>query len=240
MLLIFVDETGDSKFKDYFGLSVTTINHNHYKKIKNGFQEILRNSDWNETIEFKGSYIFSVSSGDKTVPIDKRIDIAHSILDLNTANRNARMSCHYVRKEKTDNHKQQYLDTLPLILDKALPKLIKKGGGKDIAAVYCDYRSDITSFEVQNAIMPILQKKQYTLLEKVTMPHSNFHTVGILYADIIGYLSARIDTISNDSELFESIPADELKNNGKVKKLISSVDLIKKIKKLERYEVKTK
>ena len=29
---------------------------------------------------------------------------------------------------------------------------------------------------------------------------SNFHTVGILYADIVGYLAARIDTISNELE----------------------------------------
>jgi hypothetical protein len=237
MLLIFVDETSDSKFKEYFGLSVATINHSQYKKIKNGFQDVLRKGGWDETIEFKGSYLFSATNGDKSVPIEKRIEIASGILDLNTANKNARMSFHYVMRKKTENHKQEYLDTLPLVLNKALPKATK-GTGKDIAAIYCDHRSDITSFEVQNVIAPILKKKGFTLLEKVAMPHSNFHTVGILYADIVGYLSARIDTISNDSELFESIPVDQFENNGKVKKLKSSVELIKKIKNLDRYEVR--
>jgi len=88
--------------------------------------------------------------------------------------------------------------------------------------------------------MPVLNKKGFTLLEKVAMPHSNFHTVGILYADIVAYLSARIDTISSDIGLFESIPPEQLKKNGKVKKLKSSVELIKKIKNLDRYAVKVK
>jgi len=128
---------------------------------------------------------------------------------------------------------------LPSLLNKALPQATK-GSGKDVAAIYCDYRSDITSYEVQNIIMPVLNKKGFTLLEKVAMPHSNFHTVGILYADIVAYLSARIDTISSDIGLFESIPPEQLKKNGKVKKLKSSVELIKKIKNLDRYAVKVK
>ena len=30
MLLVFIDETGDDKFKDYFGLSCAVINTNFY------------------------------------------------------------------------------------------------------------------------------------------------------------------------------------------------------------------
>ena len=70
------------------------------------------------------------------------------------------------------------------------------------------------------------------------MVSSNFNTVGILYADMIGYLAARIDTISNDQELFENIPTDQLLNNGKVRKLKTSMALINKIKQLDKYEIK--
>ena len=59
MLLVFIDETSDSKFDDYFGLSISTINHTNYKTIKDGFQKILKESRWDESIEFKGSYLFS-------------------------------------------------------------------------------------------------------------------------------------------------------------------------------------
>jgi hypothetical protein len=72
------------------------------------------------------------------------------------------------------------------------------------------------------------------------MTTSNFNTVGLLYADIIGYLAARIDTISTDSELFEGITPEQFETNGKILKLKSSVNLISKIKNIGQYEVKVK
>lgn len=71
MLLAFVDETSDTKFKDYFGLCCATINSSFYRQIKDDFQRILTNGGWNPNIEFKGSYLFSALSGDTSVPIEK-------------------------------------------------------------------------------------------------------------------------------------------------------------------------
>jgi len=50
-------------------------------------------------------------------------------------------------------------------------------------------------------------------------------------------LNSRVDIISNDSQLFENIPPEQLLNNGKIKKLISSNKLLALIKKFNRYEV---
>ena len=123
------------------------------------------------------------------------------------------------------------------MLDKIIPKA-KKAGGKDVIAVYCDKRTDMTTSEIRKVLEPILAKRKYTLLENVVMTESDFNSIGILYADIVGYLSARIDTISNDVELFENIPQEELENNGKVKKLRSSKKLIGYIKSLKAFTVK--
>ncbi len=236
MELVFVDESGDTKFKDYFGLCVAVVNVVHYKSLKEGFQSILRKSEWEESIEFKGSHLFSASKGDVKVPIERRIDIASRVLNLNKSTSNARMRFHYGRRHDCEDIKGDYLEYLPALIEKALPKP-KKGKGKDVVAVSCDFRNDISAKEIQEVILPILNAKGYTLLEDVTTPHSNFETVGILYADIVSYLSARIDTISNDVELFENIPEDQLENNGKVKKLKSSQALIERVKKLDRYIV---
>lgn len=237
MLLVFIDETSDSKFKDYFGLCVATINSFHYKIVKEDFQNVLRKSNWDETIEFKGSCLFSATRGDTKVGIPERIDIAHSILDLNIAKQNARMRFHYLQhKANPKTHSEEYLGLLPKLLEKAIPTA-EKGGGKDVISVSCDYRSDIDRAKVHEIVEPVASKKGFTLFEEVTMPSSNFNTVGILYADIVGYLAARIDTISNDVELFENIPPEQLLNHGKVKKLKSSVELIAKIKKLDKYKV---
>ena len=238
MILVFVDECGDSKFKDYFGLSLSIVNSTYYSQIKNQFKKILTNSNWDLTEEFKGSYLFSASKGCKEVKIDERITIAGKILKLNIAKKNARMKFSYLHM-KSENQKDDYLKYLPALLNRVLPKA-KKGNGKDVISLFCDYRSDIKPKEIQKAVSSVLSEKKYTLLEQVVMASSDIDTVGILYADIVGYLSARIETITNDVELFERISDEELKTNGKIKKLKSSKELINVIKQYSAYEVKAK
>jgi len=235
MLLIFVDETSDSKFKDYFGLSCTIINSNFYSQIKKDFQKTLLEAEWNPNIEFKGSCLFSATKGCKNIEIEKRIDIASTILALNVSNKNSRMKFYYLRK-KSKNHKSDYLNYLPALLHKALPKT-KRGKGKDLLSLSCDKRDDINKDELWNSIYRVIRNKSYCLFEDVNIVTSNFETVGILYADIVGYLSGRIDNINNDSELFQNIPKHELENNGKIKKLKSSVRLINLIKQIKRFKV---
>jgi hypothetical protein len=238
MKLVFVDETSDSKFTNYFGLCCAVIDSFYYSQLKKQFHKILLKSGWDHNIEFKGSTLFSAKTGDISVGIDKRIDMANSILDLNTAKKNARISFHYFSKD-SKKHKDDYLTYLPKVLYKAIGNA-PRAAGKDIIAIQCDNRSDINIQEIREAVMPIVMKRKYVLFEDIVMPTSRFETVGILYADLIGYLEARVDTISSDIELFENIPASELKNNGKVKKLISSKKLLKQIKQLNLYKIKIK
>ncbi len=238
MLLAFVDETSDTKFKDYFGLCCATINSSHYRQIKDDFHKILIEGGWNPEIEFKGSYLFSALSGDKNVSIEKRIEITSAILALNTAKQNARMKFTYIKKT-SENQKEAYLKFLPILLEKALPKA-KKGGGKDILSLNCDRRDDISPKEIYDVASPVIHEKGYTLLEDIVISRSGFNTVGVLYADIVGYLYARVDTIANDSELFQNIPPEQWENNGKIKKLKSSTNLLGLIKKFDRYEVVVK
>ena len=58
MLLIFVDETCDSKFKDYFGLSVATINYTKYAKVKTEFQKILKKVSGMRTLNLRAPAYF--------------------------------------------------------------------------------------------------------------------------------------------------------------------------------------
>lgn len=237
MELLFIDESGDQKFKEYFGICVARINSAHYKTAKYGFQKILRESGWNETIEFKGNHLFSATKGDPNVSIEQRIDIAGQILDLNKSTVNARMRFHYFSRRDCKDFKTEYLKRIPQLIERALPTA-SKGRGKDIVSISCDFRSDICSNEIQNTILSIISKKGYTLLEEVTTPKSGFQTVGILYADLISYLSSRIETILNDIELFEGISPESVNENGKIRKLRSSKELIQRVKHLDRYIIK--
>lgn len=235
VILAFIDETNDAKFRDYLGLSCVIINSTFYRQLKNDFQNTLLEAGWDPKTEFKGSYLFSASQGCINIPIEKRIDIASRILALNTSNQNARMKFIFVQKD-SKNQKVDYLKLLPLLLKRGLSKA-SKGSAKDMLSLHCDYRSDISKEEVHDAIRDILKEKGYTLFEDVVISRSGFHTVGILYADIVGYLYARIDTITNDSELFEDIHPEEFNKNGKLKKLVSSMNLINNIKKFEVYKI---
>lgn len=236
MYLVFVDETGDQKSKKYFGLSIAVINSSFYSSIKKNFQKIIEKSTWDESVEFKGSFLFSASKGDSNVPIDERIDICSDLLKLNKSKINARMKFYYVVEKDCENPKEMYLKYLPKLLNKALPKA-KKRNAKDIVAIHCDKRDDITIDEIKLAVEPVLNKNKYVLFENITQSNSDFNTVGILYADIFGYLFARYDTISNDGELFENLTEEHKKTNGKYLKLQSSTKLLDLIKEFKAFEI---
>ncbi len=235
MIFVFVDETGDRKRKNYFGLCCAVINAANYVRVKKEFQRILLDSGWNPKYEFKGSFLFSASKGDPGVSVEQRVKIAQDILELNTAKINTRLSFHYFHTDSKD-HKQEYLTYLPPLIKKALPKVNHKNG-KDILSLQCDSRDDISPEEIYQAVKPVIETTGYTLFEGVQMPASGFHTVGLLYVDIVSYLRARYETIGNDSELFENVPPEEWKNNGKIRKFLSSNILLEQIKKLKVYEV---
>lgn len=239
MILVFVDETGDVKFKRYFGLSVAVVKHNFYRQIKEEFHAILHKHGWNPSIEFKGSYLFSATSGDTNISIDERIAIATEVLQLTASEANSRMKLFYLKHE-TDDPKADYLRTLPLLLEKALPRATDKRQGKDLLSLSYDRRDDMTPVEVRSTVLPTIEKRGYTLVEDVCMATSNYNTVGILFADIVGYLVARIDTISNDAELFENLTPEHMAQNGKLRKLQASKSLLENVRSLKRGQLVVK
>lgn len=236
MKLVFIDETSDAKERDYFGICIAVVDSVFYSNIKTEFQKILIDAGWDEDTEFKGSFLFSAKKGCLNIPVDTRVEIASKLLELNTAKSNSRIKFYYF-SNKTNDHKADYLEYLPLLLEKAIGKAQKKSG-KDIIAIHCDNRNDIDSLEVDTIIKDTINKKGYVLFEQVVQSKSNFDTVGILYADLVAYLVARIQVISNDNELFESLTPEELNTNGKFRKLESSRTLIDKIKNLDVFTLK--
>lgn len=235
MISVFIDESSDTKFKEYFGLCVATINSSFYPAVKDEFQNVLLKYHWDPSIEFKGSFLFSANKGDTSISVEDRVAIAQELISLNKSAVNARMKFHYFATN-SKNHKSDYLEYLPALLKKALPTAEKKRN-KNLLALHYDRRDDVTCSEIRQIITPILAEKSYILYEDVVMTVSRFNTVGILYADIVGYLQARIQTIKSDSELFENIEPEHWESNGKLKKLRSSTKILQGIKQLKLYKV---
>jgi len=230
MRLLFVDECGDSKKKDYLGLSVATVDGRFYPLLKRKTQAILQEGKWDSAVEFKGSVLFSGSKGCANVSVDGRITMAGALLDLNASDQNSRMRFSYGRL-KSSNHGADYLKHLPGLIDRILPKA-PKGAGKDLLAITCDERSDVNPRELHEALAPVTGNKGYVIHEAVVLARSSFHTVGLMFADIVGYLAARIDTIAADAQLFEGLTSEQLAKDGKYRKLASSQTLIEKVRNL--------
>lgn len=53
MLLVFVDETSDAKYKDYLGFCIAQMNSKFYPKIKSESLGLLQDHGWDPAIEFK-------------------------------------------------------------------------------------------------------------------------------------------------------------------------------------------
>jgi hypothetical protein len=235
MKLVFIDETGDKKFKDYLGLCIATIDARSYPLLKRESLKILEETGWDTETEFKGSFLFSATKGSSGVEVQERVDAAHRLLDLNTSDQKSRLKFAYGKMSST-NKGADYLAGVPQLLQirRVLPRA-SKGAGKNLISVTCDDRDDVKEDDLHRAIKPVLEEKGYIVLERVHQARSAPDAVGLMFADLVAYLVGRADTISNDAEFFEGLDQEQLKRSSKVRKLRSSTDLLKKIKRLDLY-----
>lgn len=235
MKLVFVDETGDEKFKDYLGLCIASIDSKSYPLLKRESNKILESAGWDKETEFKGKFLFSASQGCTEVDVQKRVDAAHRLLDLNTGKQKSRLKFAYGRMSST-NKGADYLAGVPQLLQigRILPKA-PKGAGKNLISVICDHRDDVKEDDLHNAIGPVLEDKGYVVFERVRQATSAPDAVGLMFADLVAYLVGRADTISSDAGFFEGLDQAQLKRSSKVRKLRSSTDLLSKIKRLDLY-----
>lgn len=235
MLLAFVDEAGDRDDREYLGFSILTINAIAYPGVKEEVRTILDRIDWDPTVEFKGSYLFSQSKGCSDVQVALRVEAASRIIELNAAATNSRMRFHYGRLRST-THGEDYLAHLPGLLKKALPRP-PKGRGKNLLSVACDQRTDVTLDQLQAALAPAVADRGWVLFERIASVRSSCDTVGIMLADIVGYLASRIDNLGSDAELFEGLTPEQVEANGSLRKLRSSTKLIGQIRRFGYYSL---
>jgi len=233
MRLVFIDECGDKTKPEYLGFCIATVDSRFYPLLKRQAHAVLKQINWDPKVEFKGSFLFSASKGCVTVSVEDRVKAAGALLDLNVSDKNSRMSFSYGRLDSL-NHGDDYLTNLPSLLDHALPRA-PKGAGKDLIAITCDERSDVPCTKLHSVLDSVVRQKGYVLLESVVTAKSSYDTIGLMFADVVGYLVARIDNIKVDADLFETLPSVKDLKNGKLKKLRSSTDLIKKVKRLTLY-----
>lgn len=234
MKLLFIDETSDSGNNNYLGVCAALIDATKYAEIKKEFLCALHEFGWDLGIEFKGSWLFSSSQGCKTVLINQRVELTKRIMSINSAASNSRIKFVYVYTS-IGSTKLDYLRLVGGAIEKALDTATTTRNGKNLLSICCDKRSDVLAENIEEIIEPILEKKKYVLIEGVNLMKSNTQTVGIVYADIVGYLKSRIDNIKVDSSLFENLDAEAAKKNTQLQKYLTSTEIIDSIKNMKVY-----
>lgn len=239
MKLLFIDETSDANNPKYLGICAALIDVSKYGSIKRDFHRYLGDFKWDPSIEFKGSWIFSSSKGCQAVPVEKRIELTKRIIEMNSSPKNSNIKFCYISNQDPDlNQTKQY----ELLIQPLLKRILKSSNttqhGKDVIAIYCDKRQDIDCKKIRIIISPILKEKKLILLEDIHFVQSNMQTVGLCYADIVGYLMSRIHNITVDSGLFENLDSEEARKNIQLKKFLTSREIIDSIKSMEAYKTR--
>ena len=55
MKLLFIDETSDTKYTEYLGFCIASMDSKSYSLVKSKSQKILEEISWKKQVEFKGS-----------------------------------------------------------------------------------------------------------------------------------------------------------------------------------------
>ena len=228
MQLVFIDETS---LNGTFCVSIVIISSAKYTKLKGEYLEILEKYKWDHRMdknEFKGKVIFSKNNPKTSegVTVETRIKICNELLEYVVGKKNKRMDVTFFSHEcEKDEEDKIYFDVVPRLLKKKLKKMPKKDS-KNCVAIFCDNfnrkRKDDLYQKMRQEIATVIRKKGLVFFEEIFFCDSTNYTVGITYADIIGYLVAK----------------KEFGNVRHTKKSKALETLLQNVKKIDKFEYK--
>ncbi|MBX2992411.1 MAG: hypothetical protein KF749_14765 [Bacteroidetes bacterium] len=236
MKLMFIDETSDSSNPNYLGVCGALVDATRYGDMKRQFMSTVGLYNWDPSIEFKGSYIFSSSTGCKDVSVDARIRIVDRVIEYTSSPSTARVKFCYAFST-SGTGAEQYLELVFNVASSLAPRKTNQKLGKDVIAIFVDQRTDVTQQAIRANLEPVLIRKGLTLFEDITFVKSSPETVGIAYADIVGYMMSRKDNIKFDASLFDQMDPAILERNGQYRKLKASTEILESIRSIQRIPV---
>ena len=202
MKLVFIDET---KQGDSFCVSMVIIDSSKYSILKREYLGVLEKYGWNhksDKNEFKGKIVFSAKDPEESsrITVDTRIKICNELLEHTlSSGKSKRMDVSFFSDKVKEGRTWQdiYFDVVPKLIEKKLGKG-KIKGGKNCVAIFCDSfdmkRKEEMYQKMRRQIATVLRKRNWIFFEEIFFYKSTNYTLGITYADIIGYLVAKKDS----------------------------------------------
>lgn len=228
MKFIFIDETSNKKNPNFYGVCGVCIDEKHYPGFVREVTKCFENAGWNTEIEFKGSYLFSVSKGDPNVTVDTRIAMVDKIIALNIAEKNAKLKAVFAWNEARDIA-ENHLLLVKKVLCKLLPSIYKKRRKKP-CIVLADRNDKIPQQELWKSVSETLAGRNYCLVEDVHIFKDwRPSHIGLCLCDLIGYLASwpclSKTTIEAQKSLFaeESISQHDARKAKTVKRIFHNL-----------------
>jgi len=209
MRLIFIDEFGGVVKKNLFGIGLVSVDATKYQIVCKKFNTILKNNNWDLNKELKGRYLFSRDAAGQSKTPEEMIKLVKELITSFAGKSNVRgnlISFFNVKGARAKNYR--------MLVSNAILKLPKNksGGIKGLASVYFDNWDQILKpaekKKLDQEVIFALNKRGYCLVEGVAQGvESSNRSPGIIYADILGYLSRWIieNPKSKELNLFDLI-----------------------------------
>ena len=226
MQLVFIDETEQ---KNTFAISVIVMNSSKYGSFKKKYLNILKKYKWDhkdDRNEFKGTAILGSTKTNSLSPLEKKEMCSELLHIIQSTNKIVRpyIAYHDISKNRTGVYKQElYFKSIPLILEKALKKSSAKNS-KNVVCIFCDKFSIANKNKneyqkMRKEIASILKLKKLIFFEEIYFSKSTNYTIGISYADLIGYLLLKEKNSEKDEY------SDEIKEIlGKIAHIVEEYD----------------
>jgi hypothetical protein len=199
MKFIFLDETTGRRGTNLYGVCGVSIDDKHYASLARAITRCFSEANWDPNIEFKGRWLFSATKGDTSVDVDKRIELAATMIRLNVAQKNAKLKIVFTWNnagEGAENH----LSLTSKLLQALLPA-IKPGRKGKPCIVFHDRTDKIPEQDLWASINGTLSSKNYHLVEDVNMIREWKATqIGLCLCDLIAYLAAWHCSTANAKE----------------------------------------
>ncbi len=229
MKLLFADELNGKVNPKLFGICLVVLDATKYRLLRENFHKLLKKSNWDHSVEFKGRYLFSRDPAGQRKTPEEMITLTTQIIDWlkGESHQRGKIFCGY-------NTKGQSLDNYKYILNglvKRIPRCVNQG--KNLCFVYYDETSILSNLLDQQQfaieISANLEMRKYLLAEKNIQPISSSNdSPGIIYADVLSHLCRWVIENPNQQELDVTDLIEDRPNTQKKASIVH--DIINRLK----------
>lgn len=190
MKFLFLDEFkyDHSTSHKTYGLTGVVIDSQYYLSFKESFSSSLKSLGWDKKLEFKGRSMFSSTSGDKSISIDKRIAFMSDVVSMSKSKTGKTAKIHVFASletyDKSCTEYECYVKNLEKIIKKLPQPSSKK---KSLVGVFYDENDCIDKVDFCIKIEQKLSSRKLNLFESPYPVKSSLENPGIMFADYVCY-----------------------------------------------------